>query len=579
MMRVCAGMGILVALLGLSACGGDGGGSGSTDGPGTGDAGDGDGGDGDGDGDGGDGDGDGDGGDGDGDGDGDVDPPELCPSPVELADVSAPDHVVGSGTPDSCTAAEFMAAATSGGVIVFDCGADPVTITLTETAQLPTDRDTVIDGGDLVTLDGGDAVRLLSWDHPNFRTNENTLTLQRMRFQNARAPASDYTDDPGDGCAWGYKDGEGGALYVRDGTVEIIDCHFENNHAADVGPDTGGGAIYVAASLSTTVVSSSFVNNDGANGGAVGLLQTTAQFYNDHFQGNAALGTGQNRVQSGCPDFNHAEQGGAGGNGGAVANDGTEPTELLFCGVTFSGNTANELGGAVFRTPNGARQDTTFRTCTIADNEAVTGGGGGLYISNSYLTIENSTISGNTTDGLGGGVRTERASEINLVNDTFYGNASTMGLVGALSYNDEGGGVIRNCTFAENTANGGPGLFTAAIRGTTAEIYNTILENNVTMEPYNPMQCWHQPHDTGANNFQWPRKRVGADIDDTACVAGITWASAELGPLQDNGGPTLTVEPAAAMVIGAGQDCPATDQRGEPRPSSGCTAGAVEVSN
>ena len=50
-----------------------------------------------------------------------------------------------------------------------------------------------------------------------------------------------------------------------------------------------------------------------------------------------------------------------------------------------------------------------------------------------------------------------------------------------------------------------------------------------------------------------------------------------LGPLQDNGRPTPTMLPAAGGVaIGLGADCPNTDQRGMPRPTGTCAAGAVE---
>ena len=82
----------------------------------------------------------------------------------------------------------------------------------------------------------------------------------------------------------------------------------------------------------------------------------------------------------------------------------------------------------------------------------------------------------------------------------------------------------------------------------------------------------------GENDFQWPETRQGSsEIDDNPCTAGLTFADVELGPLRDNGGPTPTMMPATdSVVIGTGEDCPETDQRGQPRPEDGCTAGAVE---
>ncbi len=54
----------------------------------------------------------------------------ACDVPAEGAaeDASKPDRVVGTGTPESCTGAAFVAAVAQGGVITFDCGPDEVTI-------------------------------------------------------------------------------------------------------------------------------------------------------------------------------------------------------------------------------------------------------------------------------------------------------------------------------------------------------------------------------------------------------------------------------------------------------------------
>src|SRR5687767_14234565 len=68
-------------------------------------------------------------------------PDGRCPVPAEAQreDVSRPTTVVGTGTPQSCTGAAFVAAVARGGVITFDCGPAPATITLTETAKIVND--------------------------------------------------------------------------------------------------------------------------------------------------------------------------------------------------------------------------------------------------------------------------------------------------------------------------------------------------------------------------------------------------------------------------------------------------------
>lgn len=498
-----------------------------------------------------------------------------CDRPFAPIDTTVPDRVVGDGTAASCTEAALAAAIAEGGVIAFDCGPDPIVVTLSQTLEVPIDRDVTIDGGGLVTLDGGDAVRILRFESPDFRATTTRLALLRLVLRRGRATGTDFTPDPGNGCAWGYKDGAGGAVFVRDGVLYVEDVTFEDNHAASPGPDVGGGAIYALGSLDVRIYRSRFIGNDASNGGAIGSLQTTLTVVDTVFEANRATGSGANYVEPGCPEFNHPEQGGAGGNGGAVAVDGVEPTALVFCGDVFVSNEAGAYGGAVFRTPNGDRQDTIFEACRITQNRAADGGGG-LYVSNSNFVLERSLVSGNTATGLGGGVRAERASVLAFVNTTFEGNVSEAGLAGALSYDDAGGGTIVNCTFVRNRAEGGPGLFAAAIRGTTATIRNTIFHDNTTADPYNPMQCWFDPH-PGDQNVQWPRLRKDSDIEDTPCVAGIDWLDAMVGPLEDAGGPTEAAFPADLPGIRMGTDCPDVDQRGVPRPTDGCTLGAVEL--
>jgi hypothetical protein len=57
-----------------------------------------------------------------------------------LEDVSSPTTVVGTGTAASCTADTFIAAVAAGGIITFNCGPDPATITLTKPAKVFNDK-------------------------------------------------------------------------------------------------------------------------------------------------------------------------------------------------------------------------------------------------------------------------------------------------------------------------------------------------------------------------------------------------------------------------------------------------------
>jgi hypothetical protein len=94
--------------------------------------------------------------------------------------------------------------------------------------------------------------------------------------------------------------------------------------------------------------------------------------------------------------------------------------------------------------------------------------------------------------------------------------------------------------------------------------------------------------DSSGYNIESPEDTCG--FDQVSDQAGVTGVQLNLGPLQDNGGPTETRElrensvaidqiPAAECVDGDGEPL-RTDQRGETRPAgagSECDVGAFEV--
>lgn len=207
------------------------------------------------------------------------------------ADVSKPTTVVGSGSPASCTFAALQAAVKTGGIITFDCGANPVTIPITQTLDVPITKSTVIDGGRLVTLDGQKKVRILRWYSANFRANDNQLTLQHIALVNGKTTPMQAIPVAPPPCSQGYNDGEGGAIYMRDGNLVVIDSIFTGNEGAQLGPDTGGGAIYVVGSKRGLLVAgSTFTKNDASNGGGIGTLMAELDVYDTVIDGNTATG-------------------------------------------------------------------------------------------------------------------------------------------------------------------------------------------------------------------------------------------------------------------------------------------------
>ncbi len=270
-----------------------------------------------------------------------------CAVPMEagLEDVSSPTTVVGDGTPASCTAQAFIDAVALGGAIVFDCGPEPITITLTEPAKVFNDQDpdVVIDGGGLVTLSGGGTSRILYMNTCD--ENQVWTTSHCQNQDHPRLTVQNITFVDGDSRSETEYEG-GGAIWVRGGRFKVINSRFFNNTCADVGPDVGGAGIRVFSQydgLPVYVVSSTFGGEDGydnvcSNGGGISSIGVSWTIITSLFSYNRAIGNGANPAEPGTP---------GGGSGGAIYNDGNEMTLALHC-TLIEYNEVNAHGQAIF---------------------------------------------------------------------------------------------------------------------------------------------------------------------------------------------------------------------------------------
>jgi hypothetical protein len=295
-------------------------------------------------------------------------------------------------------------------VITFNCGSGAVTIAVTATIILPNNKNTVIDGGNKITLDGGHAVQILNFTSANFQANNNTLTLQHLALVNGKTnPTSKIpTVPPPTACSQGYDDGQGGALFMRDGNLNVIDCIFTGNQAAPLGPDTGGGAIYIEGSKNgATIVGSTFTNNSGANAGAVGSLFSELDIYNSLFTNNTATGHDANNDDASmCSVINNGQnETGSGGNGGAIYGDGTS-FNITLCGDAVLNNAAgvNAFGGGLFFTSDDMMGTLSITDTTMTGNSgghwtnassgSVTNAGTAVGVNAKSITIKSSTLQG-----------------------------------------------------------------------------------------------------------------------------------------------------------------------------------------
>src|SRR5579863_7508214 len=287
---------------------------------------------------------------------------QPVPVTAQAVDTSHPDHVIGAGTPAGCTSAAVVQAVAEGGIITFDCGPKPVTITMTTTAKVVnTSHQVVLDGGGKVTLSGGDSTRILYMNTcdaaQTYTTSEcweqqwPQLVVQNLTFTDAYSATQQSTT-----ASYG-----GGAIFDEGGQLKVVNSVFSGDRCYATGPDLGGGAIRATGmdmSIPVYIVNDTFTGNSCSNGAALSGLFANYAVYNSLMTDNKAIGSGANPAKSGTP---------GGGSGGAIYTDGAG-YNLLVDGTAMSGNTANEGGGAIFFVVNSGGGTLTIDNSTLSAN-------------------------------------------------------------------------------------------------------------------------------------------------------------------------------------------------------------------
>ncbi len=294
----------------------------------------------------------------------------------------------------------------------------------------------------------------------------------------------------------------------------------------------------------------------GKNGGGIesgGTLTLT----NVTISGNTAPGGGGGINSFGTLTLTNVTISGnaAGGGGGGLFSVIT----ATLTNVTVSNNTATALfhGGGIYNSGT-----LTLTNVTISDNTA--GGGGGGLINTLTLTLTNVTISGNTAGANGGGLNNQGNAIATLTNVTVSSN-TTVGPFNGGGISSLGTLTLTNVTITGNTAPGGAGI---AVLSGTATLTNTIVQSSSGANCDGTITSSGHNLDSGSTcGFSAP-----GDLSSTAPL---------LGPLANNGGPTLThallAGSPAIDAVTSGCPPPATDQRGIARPQgAACDIGAYE---
>ncbi len=282
--------------------------------------------------------------------------------------------------------------------------------------------------------------------------------------------------------------------------------------------------------------------------------------------------------------------GGSAASGAAIRNDGY----VALLGARFTGNEAtNDGGGAILNTGLLVAGDAEF-----VGNLAA-GDGGAIHDLGGSLSVTNSLFANNGAQR-GGSISHDSASTLLVSNSLFEGNTAVQD--GGAIHLAGGPMELQNSTLTDNQASRGGALYTervanlenatlSANRGTEGgalyveaqnpRVINTIVAGSHAPDGVSPVA------DCGGASVVSLGFNLMGDASCNGIGADLVSTAPQLGPLAYNGGPTRTLRPIAgspAIDAGSNPNCPATDQRGEPRPVDGdldtvadCDIGAVEI--
>lgn len=420
--------------------------------------------------------------------------------------------VLGNGTPGSVTTGMIQNALNAGGVIRFDLGPNPVQINLTSTLSVT--KQVVIDGGGLVTLSGQNQRRLFLISNP--QNLFYTFTVQNLHLKN------------------GFTSTESGAAIFKPSggpwqavSLEVVNAHFENNHAIQVEQDGGGGAIYAIGMNEVLISHSTFENNSGSNGGAFySLGSDTIRITDSVFDANIATGNNGNP--------------GNGGNAGAIGVDGAERT-INICRSQIINNQANAFGVGFFSVMYDQSSLTAFTDVLFENNinSQDFGLAGGAYIQGGPFVINRSSFIDNQARGAGGLFFGPGANG-EMMNSTVYGNVASNTLGGGMSIDGSAAVTMRHVTIVNNHAPCSVcfagGISIGSSNQTT--LYNSIIANNTGGNLFNPWNILNPV--AGSDNVQYPQQRPNGQTE-VAATAGILWANPLLTAPANHGGLTPTL--------------------------------------
>lgn len=323
------------------------------------------------------------------------------------------------------------------------------------------------------------------------------------------------------------------------------------------------------ASTATVTIAGVRLQNGRADIGAGLLNDGSATLSNVSFTGNyasrSAGGWGGGINNTGTLTLSNATFarnrafGAMAGFGGGIYNTGT----AMLTDVIFTNNFTNGCGGAIFNDIGAL----TLTRATVSGNHA-SNSGAGVFVQTGSAALSETTFSLNRAKIIGGAFYTNAPAT--LTNTTITNNRSQYG---AGLFNDRHAVVtLTNLTISSNTARFGGGLYSNSS--------STMLRNTLIAFDH-PDNC----QGTGAGVTSLGHNLDSGATCGLAATGDLSNINPQLATLSNNGGPTKTCAlllTSPAVDAGDNTGCPATDQRGAPRPAGDpsapiCDIGAYEL--
>jgi len=202
----------------------------------------------------------------------------------------------------------------------------------------------------------------------------------------------------------------------------------------------------------------------------------------------------------------------------------------------------------------------TISNCTISGNSAGAVQGGGIF-SFTSVTIYNSTIVSNSAS-VGGGIVVNFGSTASIVNSTIVGNVASSSVGGGI-YN-VGALTVSNCTVCANVSGSqGSGIYSTQ----PAVLFSSIIASNTINSLVSSNRDFSGIVASAGYNLVGGTDVANGWLSTDQRGTIFSPLDAGVGPLQDNGGPTLTMalQPGSLALDQGQSGAVTTDQRGRHR--------------